>query len=79
MSDPADTRQAVVDAAQQMAAEHLVVGTAGNVSGRLPEIGPAVLTATLASTVFFELVGPVFTRRVLEAVGEAGPREGASA
>ncbi len=49
----------------------VALGMALVVSARIPEWGPTVLAATMASTVFFELVGPVCTRRVLEHVGEA--------
>lgn len=48
----------------------VAIGMALVVSGRVPEIGAVVLTTTMAATVFFELVGPFCTRRMLERAGE---------
>lgn len=44
----------------------VAIGMAVVASNRLPEHGEAVLTVTLASTVFFEVLGPVFTRAALK-------------
>jgi hypothetical protein len=41
------------------------------VSERLPEVGRVVVSAVVATTILFELVGPVLTRRALHATGEA--------
>ncbi len=48
----------------------VALGMALVVSSRLPEYASTVIAVTMASTVFFELVGPLCTRRVLERVGE---------
>lgn len=48
----------------------VAIGMALVVSARIPEFGATVLAATMAATVFFEGVGPICTRRVLEYVGE---------
>lgn len=37
-----------------------------------PDIGNTLLTVTIATTIFFELVGPILTRQVLRHVGEVG-------
>ena len=48
----------------------VAIGMALVVSDRLPELGPSVLGATVASTIVFELVGPILTRRALDRFGE---------
>jgi Kef-type K+ transport system membrane component KefB len=48
----------------------VAMGMALVASERLPEFGPAILTATVGGTVFFELVGPVLTRQALIRNGE---------
>jgi Kef-type K+ transport system membrane component KefB len=53
----------------------IAIGMALVVSQRLPEIGPAILTATIAGTIVFEIAGPVLTRIVLEKSGETRPPE----
>lgn len=37
-----------------------------------PEFGDKILTIIIGSTVIYELIGPILTRRALEKVGEAG-------
>ncbi len=39
-------------------------------SQRVPEYGTPILTATVAGTVVFELIGPILTRRSLVHAGE---------
>ena len=50
----------------------VALGMALVVSQRLPELGRAIVPAVVATTVLFELVGPVLTRRALLRSGEAG-------
>jgi len=50
----------------------VAIGMALLVADRLPEIGNTVLSLTVASTVFFELLGPVVTRWNLYKAGETG-------
>ncbi len=49
----------------------LAIGMALVVSQRLPEMGPAILAATVSGAVVFELSGPIFTRLALVRAGEA--------
>jgi Kef-type K+ transport system membrane component KefB len=48
----------------------VAIGMALVVSERLPDVGRSILTATVAGTIFFELVGPVLTRWALRRNGE---------
>lgn len=48
----------------------IAIGLALLASQRLPEFGNALLTATVAGTIVFELVGPILTRSALAAAGE---------
>jgi len=48
----------------------VAIGMALVVSERLPDVGRSILTATVAGTIFFELVGPVLTRWALRRTGE---------
>ncbi len=41
--------------------------------GRFPEYRTTILPLVVASTVFFELIGPVLTRYALHQTGEAPP------
>ncbi len=57
----------------------LAIGMALVVSQRLPEVGPAILAATVSAAVVFELAGPIFTRLALVRAGEvAGAPTGAT-
>jgi Kef-type K+ transport system membrane component KefB len=49
----------------------VAIGMALVVSERVPDVGEAILTATVAGTIVFELVGPVLTRWALRRSGEA--------
>jgi len=49
----------------------VAIGMALMASQRLPEPGGVILSATVAATVVFELLGPLFTRRALVRSGEA--------
>jgi Kef-type K+ transport system membrane component KefB len=49
----------------------VAIGLALVVSERVPELGDAILSATVAATILFEILGPVFTRRALISSGEA--------
>jgi Kef-type K+ transport system membrane component KefB len=49
----------------------IAIGMALIVSERLPEMGGSILTATVAGTIVFELVGPILTRVALNQSGEA--------
>jgi hypothetical protein len=48
----------------------IAIGMALVVSERLPEQGDVILSATVLATVFFEVVGPILTRRELARIGE---------
>ena len=48
----------------------IAIGMALVVSQRIPEVGAAVLSATVAGTVVFEVFGPILTRRIVERSGE---------
>ena len=48
----------------------VAIGLALVASQRLPEGGAAILSATVAGTVLFELAGPVLTRLALVRAGE---------
>jgi hypothetical protein len=48
----------------------IAIGMGLVVSQRVPEWGSAILTATVAGTIVFEVVGPVLTRLVLVRSGE---------
>lgn len=48
----------------------IAIGMALLISERLPDIGAKVLSIAVASTVFFELLGPLFTRWHLNKSGE---------
>ena len=50
----------------------IAIGMALLASERLPGVGDVVLTVTVASTVIFELFGPVLTRWRLVSAGEGG-------
>ena len=52
----------------------VALGMALVVQRRYPELGASVLPLVIASTVLFEITGPVLTRFVLVRVGEAAPR-----
>jgi Kef-type K+ transport system membrane component KefB len=54
----------------------VALGMAIAAARELPASGATILTAVVATTVVFELTGPFFTRRALNATGEA--REGTS-
>jgi Kef-type K+ transport system membrane component KefB len=49
----------------------VAIGLALVVSDRVPELGDVILSATVAATILFEVVGPVFTRQALMSSGEA--------
>ena len=49
----------------------IAIGMAIVVSQRVPEPGGAILTATVAGTIVFDIVGPIRTRLVLVRSGEA--------
>jgi Kef-type K+ transport system membrane component KefB len=49
----------------------IAIGMALVVSQRLPEAGAPVLAATVAGTIVFEILGPIFTRRIVMRSGEA--------
>jgi Kef-type K+ transport system membrane component KefB len=51
----------------------VAIGMALLASQRFPELKDTLLTVVLGSTVVFELLGPVMTRRVLARVGEIRP------
>ena len=48
----------------------IAIGMALVVSERLPEHGEVILSATVLATVFFEIIGPILTRRELARIGE---------
>jgi Kef-type K+ transport system membrane component KefB len=48
----------------------VAVGMALVASERFPEFGPRILSVVIASTVLFEIFGPMMTRRALIAAGE---------
>ncbi|NNL86011.1 MAG: cation:proton antiporter, partial [Myxococcales bacterium] len=48
----------------------IAIGMALMASQRLPDLDGTLLTAVVAATIFFELVGPVLTRYSLEHLGE---------
>jgi Kef-type K+ transport system membrane component KefB len=52
----------------------VAIGMALIAAQRFPEIGDLVLSVVLASTVCFELAGPIATRWALARVGEIAPR-----
>ena len=54
----------------------VALGMALVVGRRIPEVGEAVLPIVIASTVLFELVGPVLTRLALTRAGEVGIASG---
>jgi Kef-type K+ transport system membrane component KefB len=49
----------------------IAIGMALIVSQRVPEWGSEILTATVAGTIIFEIVGPILTRLLLVRSGEA--------
>ena len=49
----------------------VAVGMALVAVERFPEFGPVILPVVFASTILFEIFGPVMTRRALTAAGEA--------
>jgi Kef-type K+ transport system membrane component KefB len=49
----------------------VALGMALVAAQRMPQLGDEILTVVIAATVFFEVVGPVFTRLALLRVGEA--------
>ena len=49
----------------------IAIGMALVVSQRVPEVGGMFLTVTVAGTILFEILGPVFTRLVVIRSGEA--------
>jgi Kef-type K+ transport system membrane component KefB len=49
----------------------IAIGMALVVSQRVPEVGGTILTATVAGTIVFEIVGPILTRLLLVRSGEA--------
>ena len=51
----------------------VAIGLALVASERVPELGSTVLSATVAATIFFEIVGPLATRRALLASGDTAP------
>ncbi|MEN8182489.1 MAG: cation:proton antiporter [Myxococcota bacterium] len=53
----------------------VAIGMALVVAGRRPEVGEVLLTATVAATVVFEIIGPILTRLALVATGEVAPAE----
>ena len=53
----------------------IAIGMGLVVSQRVPEWGSAILTATVAGTVVFEIVGPILTRLVLVRSGETSETE----
>ena len=48
----------------------VAIGLALMVSQHVPEVGNAILAATVAGTIVFELVGPVLARMTLVHSGE---------
>ena len=48
----------------------IAIGMALVVSERLPREGEVILSATVLATVFFEIVGPILTRREIARIGE---------
>jgi len=48
----------------------IAIGMALVVSERVPEVGDVILTATVAGTIVFEVVGPILTRLVVLRSGE---------
>ncbi len=50
----------------------IAIGMALVVSQRVPEVGGVILIATVAGTIVFEILGPIFTRLVVVRSGEAG-------
>ena len=52
----------------------VAIGMALVASERLPGLGNGVLTATVAGTIFFELIGPILTRVALIRTGESRGR-----
>ena len=55
----------------------IAIGMALVVSERLPEQGEVILSATVLATVFFEITGPILTRRELARIGEVDDGRGA--
>lgn len=51
----------------------VAVGLALSAGQVFPEAGPTVNAVVLASLVFFEVVGPMATKRAIETLGEAAP------
>ena len=49
----------------------VAIGMALVVSERVPDVGNTILTATVAGTIFFELIGPILTRSALRRNGES--------
>ena len=49
----------------------VAIGMALVVSERVPDVGSTILTATVAGTIFFELIGPILTRSALRRNGES--------
>lgn len=50
----------------------IALGMALVAAERLPQSGPSLMSIVIGTTVFFELFGPVLTRRALIKSGEAG-------
>jgi len=48
----------------------VAIGMALVASNHFPEYSQLLLTVVISSTVFFEIVGPVFTRLALERAGK---------
>jgi Kef-type K+ transport system membrane component KefB len=49
----------------------IAIGMALVISQHVPEVGSVILTATVAGTILFEILGPIFTRLVVIRSGEA--------
>ncbi len=47
----------------------VAIGMALVVSEHVPDVGPEILGATVTATIFFEIVGPILTRRELDQIG----------
>lgn len=54
----------------------VAIGMALFAGQRFPELNEVILPVILASTVIFELTGPIFTRKVLEHVGDISKTTG---
>jgi len=47
----------------------VAIGMALVVSEHVPDVGPEILGATVTATIFFEIIGPILTRRELDQIG----------